>query len=266
MARRRNKRRKQRGPQASPAAARPESTAVPEAGAPEAGAPEAAAPEMAAPEAPEATGLVPWRARMAALRACVRDWSRLRYAEAIDAWLRERFEDPDAVEHAADIEQAVDDFLTSPGSSGDEPSILAVWCGQVETGQLAGEEAGHASAEDVGQVRRWERERRRGVFVLQRAERDKLSLWDPLEGAPLTLHLLAKLGTREAEALKRGAVVTAVYQPWMARLVAVGAEYFTDPRAVQLFREQTLDAERAWHEAPAAAPAPTKKRTSASKS
>ena len=170
------------------------------------------------------------------------------------------------MEHARDIEQAVDDFVCSPGSSGDEASILSIWCGQVETGQLAGEDAGGATAEDVGQVRRWERERHRGVFVLQRAERDQLSLWDPLEGAPLTLHLLEKLGQPETDALKRGTVVTAVYQPWVARLVAVGVEFFTDPRAVQLFREQTLDAERAWHEAPAPAPAPTKKKTSASKS
>ena len=237
MARRRNRRKKQRGgPKPADRVAAAEST----------------------PEGAEG-GLVPWRVRMASLRAVLRDWSRLRYAEAIDAWLRERFEDPDAVEHADDIDQAIDDFLCSPGSSGDDPSILSVWCTQAANGQLADDEGGAAEAEDVAQVRRWERERYRGVFILQAAKRDQLSLWDPLEGAPLTLHLLVKLDTAEADALKRGAIVTAVYQPWMARLVAVGAEYFTDPRAMQLFREQTLDAERAWHDAPAAAP--TKKRT-----
>lgn len=254
MARRRNRRKKQRGG--------PKPASAPTATDREAPAGDAAPTEGAGIE----KGLVPWRTRMATLRATVRDWSRLRYAEAIDAWLREQFEDPDAVGHAADVERAVEDFLCSPGSTGDDPSILSVWCTQAQNGQLAADDGGDASAEDIAQVRRWERERHRGVFILQRAQRDQLALWDPLEGAPLTLHLLEKLGAEEAEALERGTIVTAIYQPWMARLVAVGTEYFTDPRAMQLFREQTLDAERAWHEAPAAAPAPIRKRTSPSKS
>lgn len=246
MARRRSRRKKQRGgPKAEAARAAPTPA------------------EAAGTEAPAGgEALIPWRTRMGDVQSAVRAWSRLHYAEAIDAWLRERFEDPDALEHAKDVEQAIDDFVCGPGSSGDDPSILAVWCGQVETGQLTDDTLGVADAEDVAQARRWERERHRGVFVLQRAQRDHVALWDPLEGAPLTLHLLAKLPAREVEALARGTVVTAVYQPWMARLVAVGTEYFTDPRAIQLFREQTLEAERAWHEAPAAAPAPTRKKTS----
>ncbi|MDF1701647.1 MAG: hypothetical protein P1V36_10875 [Planctomycetota bacterium] len=269
MARRRHRRKKQRGA-AQPATDGPEGGA-PEGGAPEGGAPEGGAPESPAPKPapakaaePAGEALVPWRMRMTALGNCVRDWSRLHYAEALDAWLRERFEDPDAAAHAADVGQAVDDFVCSAGSSGDAPSILSVWCGQVASGQIPVSELGGATDEDVAQVRRWERERHRGVFILQRAQRDQLSLWDPLEGAPLTLHLLTRLGAAECDALQRGTVVTAVYQPWMARLVAVGAEYFSDPRAVQLFREQTLDAERAWHEAPAPAPTPTraKKRSS----
>lgn len=257
MARRRHRRKKQRGA-AQPAADAPENRA------PENRAPESRPPEQASAKAAEPAGeaLVPWRMRMTALGRCVRDWSRLQYAEAIDAWLRERFEDPDAAAHAADIERAVDDFVCSAGSSGDAPSILSVWCGQVASGQIPASELGGATDEDVAQVRRWERERHRGVFILQRAQRDQLSLWDPLEGAPLTLHLLTRLGAVECDALQRGTVVTAVYQPWMARLVAVGTEYFSDPRAVQLFREQTLDAERAWHETPAPAPTRAKKRSS----
>lgn len=254
MARRRSRRKKQRGgpksgPETTPGEPTPEDR--PDDQAPADG-------EGATTGGP----LVPWRTRMTEVQAAVRAWSRLHYAEAIDAWLRERFEDPDAPEHVRDVDQAIDDFVCSVGSSGDDPSILAVWCGQAETGQLAEDDGGGTDPETVAQARRWERERHRGVFLLQRGQRDQLALWDPLEGAPLTLHLLSKLPAREAEALVRGTVVTAVYQPWMARLVAVGTEYFTDPRAIQLFREQTLEAERAWHEAPAAAPAPTRKKTS----
>ena len=85
--------------------------------------------------------------------------------------------------------------------------------------------------------------------------RDQLSLWDPLEGAPLTLHLLEKLQGSRAEAISRGTVVTISYQPWMARLVAVGEpEFFVDTRALALFREQTLESGAPWHEAPAPAP------------
>lgn len=232
------------------------------------GAPKAAPATQPAPQPavqPEALAspseLLAWRKRMAALLEAVRAWSRLHYAEALDAYLQERFGNPDATEHARDVAAATDDFVCTPGSAGDGASILSVYCGQVSSGQTPSPTTSDSSApkkDELAQVGRWDRERHRGVFILQRATRDRLSLWDPLEGAPLTLHLLDKLPQREADGLARGAIVTAAYQPWMARLVAVSAEYFTDPQAVQLFREQTVEASRPWHEAPAAAPEKTR--------
>ena len=142
------------------------------------------------------------------------------------------------------------DCVCASCSAGDDRSILSVFCDPA-----SGPGESELDAEDRGQARRWERERRRGVFLIQHAARDRLTLWDPLEGAPLTLHLLRKLPESLATALRRGTVVTATYQPWMARLVAVGkVEFFTDGRAVALFREQTVGAGTPWHEAPPAAP------------
>ncbi|MDA1194559.1 MAG: hypothetical protein O2894_05185 [Planctomycetota bacterium] len=201
-----------------------------------------------------AVPLIAWRTRLTQLLDDLRGWSRLHYAAAIDAHLAARFGDPDAVEHAADVELAIDDFVCTPGSAGERASILAVWCDRIALGQKEAHGDAAPAVDDLSQLRRAERERRRGVFVLQRAARDRLTLWDPLEGAPLTLHLLTKLEDEAVEVLARGAIVTAVYQPWMAQLVAVGAEYFREARAIQLFREQVLDSGAMWHEPVAPAP------------
>ncbi len=192
--------------------------------------------------------IVPWRKRVNDLIVHLRDWSRQSYAPAIDAFLTERFGDPAAVEHESDLDAATDDFVCAPGSAGDGSSILRVFA----------DHASSLSTEDREQIRRWEQERRRGVFLVQRARRDRLFLWDPLEGAPITLHLLDKLSASRLQLVGRGAVVTAVYQPWVARLIAVGMEFFGDPRALQMFRDETTGSGATWHEAPP--PAPERKR------
>lgn len=191
--------------------------------------------------------LVSWRKQVNDLIVHLRDWGRHSYAEAIDAFLGERFGEGEAPAES-DIEAATDDFLCAPGSAGDGSSILRVF-------------ADHATGlepEDRDQIRRWESERRRGVFVVQRGRRDRLFLWDPLEGAPITLHMLDKLSASRLQLIGRGTVVTAVFQPWAARLIAVGVEFFGDPRALQMFRDEVSGSGATWHEPPT--PAPERRR------
>ncbi len=182
--------------------------------------------------------LVAWRRQVGAILESLAAFGRDHYGAVIEAH-PERSEVP-----PEDQARATQDVLCLPGSAADGRSVLRNFC---ETSGLSDEER--------GQALRWETERRRGVFVVQAANRERLVVWDPLEGAPLTLHLLEKLGAAEAKRVRPGAIVTATFLPWMARLVAVGRpEFFTDPRALALFREQTVSSGVPWHEAPAAAP------------
>ncbi len=185
--------------------------------------------------------IVSWRGNMTGLMQGLRDWSRTSYGEAIDAFLAQHLP---AEAAPADLETATDDYVCSAGSAGDGSSILRVYA----------DHATDLDDEARGQIRRWENERRRGVFVVQRARRDRLFLWDPLEGAQLTLHMLDKLPAARMQSIGRGTVTTAVFQPWMARLIAVRVEFFCDPQALQLFREETTGSGTTWHEAPAPAP------------
>ena len=194
--------------------------------------------------------LLSWRQAVGDLIARLQDWSRQNYGPAIDRCLQDQFGETAATgqgasEQGTDLQRAALDFVCSPGSADGQSSILSVFVDQ----------ALDLPQEVRDQARRWQRERRRGVFQIQHCMRDQLSLWDPLEGAPLTLHLLDKLSSARAKAIRRGAIVTVSFQPWMARLVAVGEpEFFSDPRALALFREQTLESGAAWQEAPAPAP------------
>jgi hypothetical protein len=194
---------------------------------------------------------VPWRQTVGRLLESVRTWAREHYGAVLDAHARARFGDPPAPDRPADLVRAHDDCICAAGSAGEGASILSVFADQ----------AGDLPAQERDQLRRWERERHRGVYVAERCERDQVRLWDPLEGAPLTLHLLDKLGASEVDRVRPGTVVTATRLPWMARLVAVGdLEFYADPRALALFREQTLQAGARWHEPPAPAPAPSRDR------
>jgi hypothetical protein len=193
----------------------------------------------------ERPALVPWRLRVGGILDSLAAWAEANYAPAIAAHRAERFGDPPGPERADDLARAALDFCCTPGSADGTVSILRAF----------GDQAPGLEPEERENLRRWERERRRGVFVVQAARRDRLVLWDPLEGAPITLHLLEK--RPEGQDLPPGSVATASFQPWQARLVAVGdVEGFSDPRALGLFREQTVASGAAWHEPPAAAPVP----------
>ena len=270
MGRRRSKSRKRRDRGAEPA--RPEAAPrrTPAAEAAEPGTepptarpatrpspPKASSPKATPAEAPgpERAALRPWRPRVQALLDHLQSWGRTQYAAAIERWLEHTFEPLGGADaaRACDVDRAVEDFLCLPGSAGEGLSVLRVFADQAPA-----PEGGPMDPEDRDQIRRWERERGRGVFLVQHAAPDRLTLWDPLEGAPLTLHLLHKLGAARAAGIQRGTVVTATYQPWMARLVAVGeVEFFDDERAVSLFREETVSSGARWHEAPPPAPTPT---------
>ena len=192
--------------------------------------------------------LVSWRVQVDELIAHLREWSRQSYAQAIDAYLAERFGDALDAAPQADGEVAVHGFICRPGTAGDGSSILRVFA----------DPATGLEPEARDQIRRWEQERRRGVLMVQRARRDQILVWDPLEGAPLTLHLLEKLSASRLQLIGRGTVVTATFQPWMARLIAVHVEFFGDPRALQLFREEVASSGATWHEAPPPAPERTR--------
>ena len=227
------------------------------AGQPAAAPSDRGTPEVPTPpgEAPAGSALRPWRTRVQDLLEHLRAWSREHYGAAIEAWLEQRLGtseegDRPAAVNPADADQALEEFVCAPGSAGEGRSVLGVFADQAP-----GPDGGPMDPEDREQARRWERERARGVFLIQHAARDRLTLWDPLEGAPLTLHLLHRLSEARLGHLRRGTVVTATYQPWMARLVAVGEiEYFSDPRAIALFREQSVESGTRWYEAPPAAP------------
>ncbi len=96
---------------------------------------------------------------------------------------------------------------------------------------------------------------REPVFIIQRAHKDCLETWDPLEGAPLTLHLLTQPTERERACAVPGTVITAIYRPWLARLVVVHApEYFPGDEATPLFRGEVQQSGATWHDVPSAAP------------
>lgn len=240
MSRRKAKeRRRKQATQAAPAAAVTPPPSRTSGSAP------AAAPAKAAEAAATRPELRSWRLRVGDLIAQILDWGHWNYGPALEQCLRRQFGDAAASEAQTDLDRVGFDFICTAGSADANASILSVFLDQART----------LPEEERDQARRWERERRRGVFLIQHCMRDQLSLWDPLEGAPLTLHLLDKLPAARVEAIGRGAVVTVSFQPWMARLVAVGEpEFFVDSRALALFREQTLESGAQWLEAPAPAP------------
>ncbi len=251
--------RKGAGPAANRTAPRP--GAGPSAAS--ADAPEAArAPETASVATQESPGgtdtkrtpIVPWRDRVRRLRDQLRAFARNHYAPVLDAALVERFGNPPRAEHPADLERVEEDLVCTPGSAGDARSILRVYAddgAQLEQTPLEDSER--------AELLRWEQGRSRGVFLVQRAAPDRIEVWDPLEGAGLTLHLLDRLAKARADALSRGSVLTTTFLPFAARVVAVGyLELFEDPRAKELFRQQVRAGGRGWQEAPPPAPKPTR--------
>lgn len=227
MSKRRRKRRSRGAGAKGPQPTQPTSTSKPAGSAPEG----TAAPAQAA--------LRPWRDVVQTLRARLRAFARERFAPAVAP-----FVDVDP----RDRERLEEDFVCQPGSSGEPHSILRKFT----------EHEAELAVGDRDQLLRWERERGRGVFLVQDATRDRLVVWDPIEGAGLTLHLLTRLPRDRARTLATGTVATVTYAPWMARILAVDPpELFADPRAAELFEREVREGGQSWHPAPPPAPKAT---------
>lgn len=231
MSKRRRKRKQRQGRRASAASAAP------------AGSPSSPA-STSTQEAPAArTPIVPWRDRVRGILDSVRGYAHREHAGSIEAVIRAQLGDP-AKAHPADVTRLVDALICTPGSAGDGRSIAAAHASATTDGE-------GLEKVDRDQLRRWERERGRGVFIVQRCFTERIEAFDPLEGAGLTLHLLERLGAGRAAEVQTGTVVTATYVPYVARVVAIGlVEFFADPKALELFRSQVQASGAAWHEPP----------------
>ena len=102
------------------------------------------------------TPIVPWPVRAAELVRRAREHARERHGAALDAWVALRF--PQAAEPApAERDGAVDEFLLLEGTAEGAPSALREFA----------EGAEDLRPEERAQVLRWEKERRRGVYLLE---------------------------------------------------------------------------------------------------
>lgn len=192
--------------------------------------------------------IVPWRQRVRSLMDTARQYAREHHSDSAEAVARAQLGDPETA-HPADIMRLLDDLICTPGAAGDGRSIVAA-CADAAEG---------LEALDRDQLRRWESERGRGVFIVQRCFPDRIEVFDPLEGAGLTLHLLNRLGAGRAAEVTPGTVVTATYVPYVARVVAVGVvEIFTEHAAIEMFRREVQASGAAWHEPPPPPPMASK--------
>jgi hypothetical protein len=189
--------------------------------------------------------LVPWFVRAAELLARARAFAHDRREAFLAERIAQRFGAKAAALAPADLERAVHDLLGEPGSMGDGRSILRAFA----------EDADALEPAERDQVLRWERERRRGVYVLERCHPELLEAWDPLAGERVVVHFSEALARGRAASLPRGTVVSAVTLPWNDRRLAEGqVEMYADDDALRLFRTEVRNAGRAWHDPPAPAP------------
>lgn len=196
-------------------------------------------------------GLVPWRERARDVLARLRAFARDGWADALEQYLGARFGDAAAETSLSDLQIAFDDFVCGPGSAGEEEhptrSILRVFV----------DEAPDLDPEERRLLPTWEAERERRVYLLDRAHRDRLELWDPLAGGRTVLHLIEKLPAAAAAALGRGTVVVATSAPWSKRRIVLGQlELYDADDAVEMYRGEVRAGGRMWHELPPPAPAP----------
>ncbi len=230
MSRRRRKRRKRQGAGPKPQPAR---------------TPTATATESPKAAAKRKTPIIPWRDTVRRLLDGARAFAQNRHGEAVEAVVRAQFGDPPEPQHPADLERLLDDLICTAGTAGDGRSIATAYA----------EAAEDLTELDRDQLRRWERERGRGVFLVQRCHADRIEVWDPLEGAGLTLSLLDRMPAGRAAEVRTGTVMTATYIPYVARVVAVGlVEMFAEAEAHDLFRRQVTDSGSTWHDPPPPAP------------
>lgn len=200
-------------------------------------------PSPARPRAP----LVPWRVRVEELARRLLEESHARRGPELEAALRERHGAEAERLTVGELARALEDLVVAPGTAGDGRSLLRAFAEEAEGLEPAERE----------QLLRWERERRRAVYVVERCLPDLVEAWDPVEGRRETIHLPERLpGARCAE-VARGTLLVVVTVPWTTRLVARGpVEFWSDPRALPLYRAEVRQSGRTWHDLPPAAPAP----------
>jgi hypothetical protein len=178
--------------------------------------------------------------RAAELLRRAREHARERHAAALEAWGALRFP-RGTTPAAADLDRAVDDFLVLDASAEGGPSALREFA----------EGAEDLRPEERAQVLRWEKERRRGVYLLERCQKECLEAWDPLEGRRQVLHFCEPMPPGRAAALRRGTVFTATAVPWNDRWLAQGqVEFFEGEEAVRLYRNEVRSIGRTWHDQP----------------
>ena len=195
--------------------------------------------------------LIPWRERARDVLARLREFARQGWASSLEQFLAARFGDGAAEASVTDLQDAFDDYVCAPGSAGDEEtparSILRVFV----------DEEKDLDAEERRILPTWEAERSRRVYLLDHAHRDRLELWDPLEGGRTVLHLVEKLPAAAAAALGRGTVVVATSAPWAKRRIVLGQlELYDADDAVEMYRREVRGGGRMWHDLPPPPPAP----------
>jgi len=188
---------------------------------------------------------VPWRERAREVLRALRDYARDGFADVIEAHLAARFGDAADEVSVSDLQIAFDDFVCAKGSAGDGRSILQAFV----------EASADLQAQEREALPTWETERTRRVYLLDRAHRDRMDLWDPIAGGRAVLHLIEKMPPAGAAALRRGTVVIASSAPWVQRRIILGAlEMYEADDAVDMYRREVRESGRTWHELPPLAP------------
>jgi hypothetical protein len=189
--------------------------------------------------------LVSWKVRAADLGARLIDHARERRGPELEALLLELGRTDAAARDDEDHDRAFEDLVCSPGSAGDGRSLVRAFA----------EEGDGLEPPEREQLLRWEKERTRGVYVVERCFPDAVEAWDPLAGERLTIHLPERLPGARASEVARGTLLVAVTVPWTTRRLARGrVEFWNDPRALPLYRDEVRASGRTWHDLPPAAP------------
>jgi hypothetical protein len=189
---------------------------------------------------PPRAALVSWKVRVAEIAGCLVERAR-------EHGLAPQGAPAGGATDPADEDAALEDAACAPGSAGDGRSLLRAFA----------EDGDGLSPPEREQLLRWEKERRKAVYLVERCFPDAVEVWDPVEGARLTFHLPDRLPGARASEVARGTLVVATTVPWTTRRLARGrVEFWSDPRALPMYRNEVRSSGRAWHDLPPAAPTP----------